>query len=140
VNVYISCHHPDPANGLADAVEAAGHNVCSLWHRDPSPRPAPDAVAEWADKAAHNVNMIIACDVHVTINSPTKHKRIVHEGVEGYFGAVPGGKHRESGIAQGLGKRVAVVGPVENGMQYHQAVRRFDDTAAFLAWLNAGAA
>jgi hypothetical protein len=120
VRVYISCHHPDPANELADILKTAGHTVVSLWHREPSPRPAADAVTEWADKAGHNFNFIRACDVHVTVCDGQPH---------------PGGNHRESGFAQGIGKKVAVVGPVENGMQRHAAVKQCADAAELLDWL-----
>ncbi len=42
MKVYISCHHPDPANELAAAIIAAGHAVVSTWHTSTDPRPAAD--------------------------------------------------------------------------------------------------
>lgn len=121
MRVYLSCHAKEPANELAKALAAAGHTVCSLWHHDPSERPAPDAAAEWGDRAAHNLTFIRTADVVVLIAGPDRY---------------PGGKFYEAGFAHGYGKKVAVLGRVENGMLYHPGVKRFADEDALLAWLS----
>jgi hypothetical protein len=130
LRVYVSASHRAPANALADALEAAGHNVCSLWHRDPTPAPPLAEAKEWQERTAGNFNMIRSADVHVTICDGLPH---------------PGGKHRESGFAQGFAAghkgtpRCAVVGPVENGMQCHPAVKHFAAVEDVVAWVDGGA-
>lgn len=118
--VYISCHHPVPANELADALTAAGHYICSTWHREPGPRPAWDDAVAWADKAAHNFLMISSADALVLIAGDEKY---------------PGGKFIEAGFAFGVGIKVYVLGRVENGMLHRTAIGKAKDTAELIAKL-----
>lgn len=124
MRVYLSCHDRDLANSVADSLKSSGHDVCSSWHRDPSEKPAPDAASEWADRAANNFAMIRTADVLVLIANPFKPFRHEVNGEQQYFGCVPGGKFYEAGFAHGFGKKVIVLGRVENGMLYHPAVKR----------------
>ena len=123
--VYISSHHPDPANELAAALTAAGHDVVSRWHSEAAPRPAADDAAAWQEKAARNLTAVRGAAVLALVAGPDKY---------------PGGKFVEAGYAIGRGIHVVVVGRVENGMLYHPLVSRVDDAAGLMALLgpNAG--
>ena len=68
--VYGSCHHPDPANELAAALRAAGHEVTSAWHTVAEPRPAADDPAGWAPKAAANFAAICRSECLVVVAGP----------------------------------------------------------------------
>ena len=101
MRVYISSHSLDKANELATALEAAGHTVTSVWHRDGGPKLPLTEVAEWRDRADRNFLNICPSDVLALI---------------GHTERVPGGKFVEAGYAMGKDIRVYVVGEVENGM------------------------
>lgn len=107
MRIYISCHHPDPANELAAALTVAGHEIASTWHTDTAPRPDRDDANAWAQKANDNFEQIAGADALVLIAGPDKY---------------PGGKFVEAGYAIGLGKEVYTVGRVENGILYCAAV------------------
>lgn len=107
MKIYISCHHPDPANELAAELKAAGHTVVSDWHSSGEVRPGLEDGKSWARKSGHNFNLISTADVVVLIAS-ADHVRGVHR--------VSGGKFVEAGFAMGSGCPVVAVGGVENGM------------------------
>ena len=120
MKVYVSCHHPDPANAVADALEAAGHTVVSDWHRSDDPPPDRDDGEAWAVKAAANFTRILGCEMLVIVAGPERY---------------PGGKFVEAGFALGLNKDVITVGRVENGMLFHPTVEHADDAEALLKLL-----
>lgn len=131
--VYVSSHHPDPANALATELVAAGHTVVSTWHTENGPRPAADDAAAWAKKANRNFEQIETADVFVLIASP--------EHIDGTR-RVSGGKFVEAGYALGLTDHVGcckvevfTVGGVENGMLFVEGVRHAADTAELLEML-----
>lgn len=108
MKVYISAHHPDPANELSDALTAAGHQVLSTWHRD-GPRPDISDEPAWAEKACDNFDLIDKVDALILIAS------LAH--ISG-TNRVAGGKFVEAGYALGVEKRVYTLGGVENGMMH----------------------
>ena len=118
--IYISCHHPDPANALAAELVAAGHEVLSKWHVDPTPRPAKDDARAWGANAERNFAAIREANVLILIAGPDRY---------------PGGKFVEAGYALSAGRDVITVGGVENGMLYHQDVGHAADTAELLLLL-----
>jgi hypothetical protein len=115
VKVYISCHHPDPANELAVALTSAGHTVVSTWHTSAEPRPDHNDVRAWAYKCGENFDQIMQSELLVLVGGPDKY---------------PGGKFIEAGYAYATGVKVMVLGRRENGMV---ALFGFaDDTATLL--------
>ncbi len=126
MKVYISCHHPDPANELADSLAAAGHTVVSTWHRETTPRPTADDFGAWAEKTAANEAEIETCDVLAVIASADHVSRVK---------CVPGGKFVEAGYARRAGKMLVTVGGVENGALWHAGTRHVDDAAGLVALL-----
>jgi len=121
---YISCHGPDPANELAAALTAAGHEVVSTWHTETVPRPASDDAAAWQVKADRNFDQIRGCDALVCIASPEHIARTK---------CVSGGKFAETGAAIVLSKHVFTLGGVENGMLYAAQVRHAQSAADIIA-------
>ena len=111
--IYISCHHPDPANALAEKLQAAGHRVSSSWHSVAGQRPAADDGEAWKQKARNNRVEISNSDALVLIASP--------EHLDGTR-RVSGGKFVEAGVALGRMVRVYTLGGVENGMLYDPLV------------------
>lgn len=121
--VYISAHHPDPANALADALTAAGHEVVSTWHRDDNPRPAKDDADGWGAKADDNLHRIAAmAETLVLIAGPDRY---------------PGGKFVEAGYALACGAKVYTLGGIENGMLHYATIGHVADTASLLELLKA---
>ena len=118
MKVYISCHHPDPANDLAAKLIAAGHQVVSTWHTDLAPRPAAADATGWQPAADRNLDQIIGADALVVIASPDHVSRAK---------CVPGGKFVEAGAAIALAKTVVTCGGVENGMLHAAQVRHAAD-------------
>lgn len=135
MRVYISCHHPDPANAVAGHLEAAGHAIVSTWHRSTDPRPAADDAAGWRAAADRNCEEIEAADALVLVASPGH--------LDG-TARVPGGKFVEAGYAAGLmnGRakrcRIVTLGGVENGMLYGSDFEHAADVPALLAILSPG--
>jgi hypothetical protein len=133
MKVYISCHHPDPANELATALAAAGHKIVSKWHDSLDPRPASDDAAAWLKAADRNIMAIESADALVVVASSEHLSREK---------CVPGGKFFEAGYAHGLRKddgtfavRVFTLGGVENGMLYTSSIRHAKDVAELLTML-----
>ena len=124
MNVYIACHHPDPANNLAAKLTAAGHRVVSTWHTEP--RLASDDVAGWKTGAASNLGQIAGADALVLIASPDHVSRAK---------CVPGGKFVEAGAAIALAKTVVTCGGVENGMLCAAQVRHAADADGVVSTL-----
>lgn len=119
MKVYISCHHPDPANELAAALRAAGHDVVSTWHTDAPPKPPLDNATAWAAKAAANLEIIdVDAEALVLIAGPEKYS---------------GGKFIEAGYAMTVGCDVYTLGRVENGMLHHPKVKHAADVGELLA-------
>lgn len=118
MKVYISCHHPDPANELAEALIQAGHTIVSTWHTEPGNRPStPEA---WSAAADRNCQQIETANWLVVVAS-TEHLAGTAR--------VPGGKFFEAGYAHGLrdergdlSVQVATFGGVENGMLHTTGV------------------
>jgi hypothetical protein len=126
VKVYISCHHPDPANSLAALLKANGHEIVSTWHAETTPRPASDGATAWQVKADANIDRIRATDALVCIASPEHVSRAK---------CVPGGKFVEAGAAVMASKLVFTLGGIENGMLYAAQVRHAKDVADLLSLL-----
>jgi hypothetical protein len=124
--IYISSHHPDPANILATVLAQAGHTVSSTWHGETGPRPAADDAAAWGEKAKRNKAEIANSDVLVLIASP--------EHLSGEK-RVSGGKFIEAGYAIGRCARVVTVGGVENGMLWDPHVEHAADADALVKLL-----
>ncbi len=134
--VYISCHHPDPADELAAVLEAVGHTVVSTWHRSTDPRPAKGDAVAWGNAANRNAEQIEQSTVFVLVASPDHIAGTKH---------VPGGKFVEAGYALGLGvitgegqrpgPKVFTVGGVENGMLHMVGVTHVADAAGLVAAL-----
>lgn len=139
MKVYISCHHPDPANALAATLRTAGHEVVSTWHSESAPRPATGDIHTWREKANRNFDQIEVADALVLIASPEHLSREK---------CVSGGKFVEAGYAYGLKHpkghpkegqlRVAVItlGGMENGMLAAERVFHCTDAADVLTLLN----
>ena len=127
MRVYISCHHPDPANELAAALTAAGHEVVSTWHTTGEPRPADTDAKAWYLKAAMNFGEIESADTLVIIASLDHIARIR---------CVPGGKFVEAGYALAYGIRVYAIGGAGNGMMYAADVEHVQETSELLALLS----
>lgn len=118
MRVYISCHHPNPANELAAALTAAGHVVVSTWHTDGETREPVGNAGWWRKRADYNFALIETADVLALVAGPERY---------------PGGKFVEAGYAMKEGLRVVTVGTVENGMmQYGESV---PDVAALVRLL-----
>lgn len=110
MRVYISCHHPHPAQKIAAVIISGGHEVVSSWHVKSGPPPAREDVTSWRKIAARNFNEIETADVLVCVAADSKQ-----------YG--PGGKFVEAGYALGLDKPVLSIGAIENGMMNHPNVR-----------------
>lgn len=132
MRVYVSCHHPGPANQLAAALEAAGHQVISSWHRSADPRPS--SPQEWAASAGCNLLQIDSADVFALIASAGH--------LDG-SARVAGGKFFEAGyaaarmLAGSSPQLVYTVGGVENGMLHHPGILHVADAAELVARLAA---
>lgn len=124
MKVYIACHHPDPANELAAALKAAGHEVVSTWHTSAEPRPAADDAAAWGAKTLVNEVEIYTANALVVVASPEHVSRVK---------CVPGGKFVEAGYARAMGKRLFTVGGVENGALWHPRTVHCKDGAELVA-------
>ena len=129
MKVYISCHHPDPANELAAILREAGHEVVSTWHTETGPRPDAADKHSWGLKADNNLAQITTADDLVVIASPEHLSR---------ERCVPGGEFFEAGFAQAHpGMRVFTVGGVENGMLYASDVTHVANATELLQMLRA---
>jgi hypothetical protein len=130
VRIYISCHAPGPANELAAALTASGHEVVSTWHSSGYPRPANDDAQGWQYNANLNCEQIETADALVVVASADHISRVK---------CVPGGKFFEAGYAHALRNEdgeamcsVFTLGGVENGMLYTFGVTQAKDTAELL--------
>ena len=128
--VYISCHHPDPANALAAELVADGHTVTSTWHTSTEPRPASDDSLAWTRNADRNLEQIERSDALVVIASP---EHISREK------CVSGGKFFEAGYAHSVRDedgnevvRVFTLGGVENGMLHTSSITHAADVPELL--------
>lgn len=106
-SVYLSSRFErrSELNGYRSELEAAGVEVTSRWLTDPTPELTDDA---WQVLARKDVEDIRRAEGLVLFAEPDRP------------GA--GGRHVEFGIALGLGKRLLVVGAVENLFHRLQSV------------------
>jgi nucleoside 2-deoxyribosyltransferase len=110
VKVYLASRYSRRDEMLAYAADlrAIGHEVTSRWilglHETPPAGTAPDSLEHWAWCAQDDLDDIGRADVLVAFTEP--------EGA--VAGRARGGRHVELGYALALGKRVIVVGHVEN--------------------------
>jgi hypothetical protein len=131
--VYISCHHPGPANVLAAVLADSGHDVVSTWHRVTDSRPSKGDTGAWQAAADRNFEQIESADAFVLVASAAH--------LDG-SDRVPGGKFVEAGYAHGLRNgdgdyrvRVFTLGGVENGMLHTTGITHLDDASELLAML-----
>lgn len=119
MRVYIASDNQEPGVRLAQALEAAGHEISSSWLRDPAFGTGRSA-AERTCVADQELAEVAGSDAIVHLASADN---------------VPGGKHVEFGYALGLGILCVHVGRPENIFHYHPRVVRVDDAAGAVAAL-----
>jgi len=112
MKLYIAGHDQYEARKIASILHNAGHGITSRW-LDEDFKPTKEySLAERKTIAYMDTFDVIAADALVLISSPEK---------------VSGGKFVEAGIAIGLGKKVFIIGHVENMLLYHDLCQRFDN-------------
>lgn len=101
--VYISSFDLWAARHVRDVLRRSGHAVVSTWHEPGSAR--GETPEEWAAIIGRRNDLEIReADCLVLIATKAD---------------VPGGKFVEAGIALGAGKRVYILGHVENRLLHH---------------------
>jgi hypothetical protein len=105
---------------LASDLRMAGHEVVSRWHSGElgKPRLELDDSAELRDRAIQDLSDIHRCDILIAISKPGGR----------------GGRHYETGFAEGREKEVWLIGDPEHAFHL-LADRKFDDTIQLLAFL-----
>lgn len=112
MKVYVACHNPDLAEGIANKLRKRGWEITSRWHDGRPFKPTEEHThQERMDIAMMDVDGVTAADAVVLIAGPEKYS---------------GGKFVEAGIAIGQGKPVYVVGRRENMLLWHPLVRTFE--------------
>lgn len=151
--IFLSTYTCATANRLAASLRDAGHYVVSMWHHDPDPPTPLGKWKDWAEKTAQKLQVLRTADVLLVVTS---------EGVgggEASAGGVddpadpssdphhnkrrsPAELYHEAGFFHGWaasgifpGRQMAVVGPVECGVMFHPAVKRFGTLEECVAWL-----
>ncbi len=122
MRLYVSCHDSVLARQVAAELEAAGHEITSVWHGDTQsgPRAAVDDDTYWTRRAEDNFTRIaVQSNGLVLVSGP---------------GRYPGGKYVEATIAHCSLLPVYVIGAVENGMLWGLKPQVFPDTTAFILW------
>lgn len=114
-------------NALARALIAQGHTVTSRWVKPDSNHVLPTGLSAQAEDsererfALEDVDDVRECDLLVSLQEePRSNGR--------------GGRHVEFGLALGLGKEVACVGPRETVFHHLPAVKPFDTVEQFLEY------
>ena len=106
-------------NAYALALEARGHTITSLWHRMEHSKvlELSDPTIEY--RALMDLDDLVHADTVVAFTgSETNH----------------GGRHFELGYAKAWGKRIYLIGEIEN--IFHTLVhKQFPDWATFLEWV-----
>lgn len=112
-------------NELAHALQAQGHTITSRWVKPDSDHVLPTGLsAQAADKererfAVEDLEDVQACELLVSLQEePRNNSR--------------GGRHVEFGLAIGLDKRVACIGPRETVFHHLPGVEHFEGVEQFL--------
>ena len=131
MKIYIAARYDRKAEVAAITARLAsvGHLVTSTWHLEP--HPANIQITDLAHDdlrlyAARNLQEIRISDVLLFLAEP----------LDGM--AKRGGRHVEFGYALGLGKSIAVIGPLENIFHHLVGVYRHVDLASFIKEGNDG--
>jgi hypothetical protein len=104
--VYIAASYPrkDEAQSLAGLLKHRGHCVSSRWHRE---GPKKDNPTLWPTDCLRDLEDLEECNVLVGITGDNLSR---------------GGRHTEIGIALATGKRIILVGPMEQVFHAHPKI------------------
>lgn len=104
---------------VAQKLEAVGFTITSSWVRDASEQEYKPKT-DYTEAARLDHEQVIEADILLTFSEPLGSAN------------VGGGRHTELGIALGLGRRCAVVGPKEQVFHWHPKVMHYDTLDDFI--------
>jgi nucleoside 2-deoxyribosyltransferase len=131
MKIYLAARYRrrEEMQGRAADLEAAGHEVTSRWIRGShEPVRGVATAEERAVWAAEGMSDLRTADALIAFTEPPEEPKS------------RGGRHVEFGVALGLHKRIAVIGPQETVFHCLPRVERFDSWREFMAHLEGFAA